>query len=313
MGYGEDLGAMGPTHEVTLSRDYQIGTYEVTNQEFCDVLNYANYRGYLSSGSCNDFAVTVMNAQGDSQELINMDALYEDTPCQIVFNPNGMPDAEKSAVDQENGFTHTLCKGAFEVLPGMENRPVVYVTWYGAAFYANMLGEIERVDILYDLANWSCTVYGKTGYRLPTEAEWEYAARGDSGEPLPWGTDGVDMSTWFVDLSIVAQYANFSGSVGHTTDIGSYPLGQSLFGVLDMCGNVSEWVEDWYSLYSFDAQTDPVDETSGTYRQRRGGGWHPYTNNHPWVTYRTDTNYPWISYCDLGFRVVRIGGDSVAD
>ena len=63
----------------------------------------------------------VMNAQGDSQELINMDALYEDTPCQIVFNPNGIPDAEKMCAGSRQPALRIRCgKGAFEVLPGLE-------------------------------------------------------------------------------------------------------------------------------------------------------------------------------------------------
>ncbi|HBN08105.1 MAG TPA: hypothetical protein DD435_05480 [Cyanobacteria bacterium UBA8530] len=265
MGYG--TGQSGPAHSVTLSQDYGIGKFEVTNREFCDMLNYALRQGALTG----DFNFTVKNREGDSQELLNLDANYENTRCAI----------------QKKG-------SLFEVEKGLENRPVIYVSWYGAAFYCNVLSEKMGLNKLYDLSNWSCKFYGSAGYRLPTEAEWEYAARYDDGRFFPWGND-EDRSK-----------ANYQGSVGHPSDVGSFPSGASKLGIQDLAGNVSEWIQDFYGPYKADAQTDPVNDYSGVYRQRRGGGWLKYDNNFLWTVYHTDTNYAYVNYCDLGFRVAKI-------
>jgi serine/threonine-protein kinase len=124
--------------------------------------------------------------------------------------------------------------------PEFKDYPVIYVTWGQANTYCEWA---ER--------------------RLPTEAEWERAGRGDDFRTFPWGEDKAD-----------GTLANFNMLVGDTSRVGSYPAGASPFGVLDMAGNVAEWVNDFYSSdYKNAATLNPLGpaENSGFYRVVRGG------------------------------------------
>jgi serine/threonine-protein kinase len=121
--------------------------------------------------------------------------------------------------------------------PEFDDYPVINVTWRQAQQYAEWVGA-----------------------RLPTEAEWEYAARGPNGYIYPWGNRPPTDSL-----------ANYRGFVGDTTAVGSYPDGASWCGALDMAGNVWEWTSSLYKNYPFDATDGRQDLVAPGYRVLRGG------------------------------------------
>ena len=157
------------------------------------------------------------------------------------------------------------------------NHPVVNVSWYDAVAYSDWLSKLTEQKI-----------------GLPTEAEWEKAARGPDGRIYPWGNEEPDIN-----------YCNFSAINKDTTPVGQYsPLGDSLYGCVDMAGNVWEWCADWYSenYYARSPQSSPPGPTGGQFRVLRGGSWG-YDARHARVAYRGTWNPDNRSYY-RGFRCV---------
>jgi formylglycine-generating enzyme required for sulfatase activity len=175
-----------------------------------------------------------------------------------------------------------------------DNRPVEQVSWYEAVDYCNKRSIKEGLTPVYKGSGDNITCdWNADGYRLPTEAEWEFAAKGGMKDNLTTeysGSNSVDAVAWY------------SGNSGNST----HPVGTKAANSLDihdMSGNVWEWCWDWYGSYSSGAQTDPRGAVSGTYRVMRGGGWYSSAAGVRSV-FRGDST-PSIQYYGIGFRLAR--------
>jgi formylglycine-generating enzyme required for sulfatase activity len=145
---------------------------------------------------------------------------------------------------------------------------------------------VERVS--WNSANAYCSAQGK---RLPTEAEWEYAAR-NGGQVVRYGTGSNDIS---------CATANIDGCTGTTSPVGHYA--PNALGLYDMAGNVWEWVSDWYGVYPAGPVTNPTGPGSGTYKVIRGGSWFLSTIDDRASTRNYDN--PAITYFNDGFRCAK--------
>lgn len=270
-----------PRHAVHLSAFF-IDQTQVTNQQYADALNWAWNQGDL---------ITVITGT-----VYNSGANY------LYCETN-----ENSPYSQItwNGST-------FGVPAGKEDYPMVMVSWYGSVAYANWRSGMEGRPLAYDLSTWSCDFNG--GYRLPTEAEWEKAARGGAaGHRFPWSDSDTIQHARANYFSSSDNSYDTSPTPGHhpTFGTGWYPytspasaFAANGYGLYDMAGNVWEWCNDWYSdsYYSDSPYNDPRGPSIGADRVLRGGDWEGDANRCRVAFRRADD--PAYRNDTVGFRLV---------
>lgn len=255
---GEEIGRSPAEtlHRVRLTRPYFLGATEVTNSQFDEFVRATKYK------------------------------------TEAELDKRGGHGIEKNGTDFEI-VSDRKYTWRFADAQNRKNDPVMNVSWNDSIRFCNWLSKVENLPEYYTVDLASVKIRGGPGYRLPTEAEWEFAGRAgrDSAHSFPAGI-------------ALARYGNTSG----TGDVFEYvsPVGTfrpNAFGLYDMHGNVWEWCWDWYGNYPDSLVQNPSGAGSGLERVHRGGSFFNLQ-----VECRSAARHkvaPWDRYFDLGFRVAR--------
>jgi formylglycine-generating enzyme required for sulfatase activity/DNA-binding CsgD family transcriptional regulator len=229
------------------------------------------------------------SARGEDPQTLD-----EETPQHIVYldeywiDQTEVTNAQYARCVEDGGActepeeSGSLTHSVYYANDQFANYPVIFVSWSQASAYCSWAGR-----------------------RLPTEAEWEKAARGVAGFIFPWGNIFDGSKANYCDINCVNGWKDTMYDDGYidTSPVGDFPEGASIYGVFDMAGNVYEWVANWYEPYSRLRQVNPVGPLSGTEHVIRGGSWGD-DSAHIRTAIRSHSNLPGSSNF-IGFRCVK--------
>jgi len=258
--FGEGRDVELPVHSVYLDAFF-MDKFVVTNAEYAAALNWARGQGYR---------ISVMNG--------------------IVYKYGTGTSVPYCSTTSSSTYSGIRYSGGFSAVPGREDHPTYDVFWYGAVAYSNWRSEMEGRPECYNLSTWACD-FDAPGYRLPTEAEWEKAARGGvPGHRFPWSdTDIIEharanyysSSSYSYDMGPTNGYhpAFASTPPPHTSPVGYFAPND--YGLFDMAGNALQWCNDLYAplYYQSSEEVNPTGSLSGSYRVLRGCGWNEYASS----------------------------------
>ncbi|MCP4858305.1 MAG: SUMF1/EgtB/PvdO family nonheme iron enzyme [Fuerstiella sp.] len=296
-----------PIHPVSINA-FLMQRTETTNQQYCEFLNDALV---AKSIEMRDGQVVQSGAN-----IIYCDTFASDDASQIALN----------------------ARKRFVVRPGTEMHPVVCIRWHGATAYCNWLSKKEGVVPCYDNRTWVCD-FTQKGYRLPTEAEWEYAGRGGltttyrifpwgdepDGQRANWPNSGDPFETgpypWTTPVAFYNGTTREKDEFNWPGEQATYATadGANGYGLYDMSGNVWEWTGDWYNrdYYANGPTKNPTGPGAGTpvqdgnaYQVLRSGSWFNGQWGHGRVSNRNPSYYrgpddPNHSFYHIGFRPVQ--------
>ncbi|MBU8869545.1 MAG: formylglycine-generating enzyme family protein [Gemmatimonadales bacterium] len=262
-------------HQVTLTRRFSMNETEITNSQYVEALQWAFGQVPPLITATSESVLDALD--GSTVELIDLD----DDDCRITFSG-----------------------GVFSTTN--PDLPVVQVSWYGAAAYCDWMSLKEGLPRAYAHSGaWDCPdFFDGTGYRLPTEGEWEFACRAGSlthyntGKCLDSGTE----ANYDGDYPYPYTLCQIGPKLGSAADVGDYYA--NAWGLFDMHGNVYEWCHDWYGPYTRD-ETDPDGANpNASGRILRSGSWQDSARE--CRSADRAGHSPGNSYATSGFRTIII-------